>query len=111
MIVNLSQLENYKNIFGFEKFGYLWNEFVEQSQKAWTAMEDLDINHKRSQFHNWRSSSLVFGMEDFASLCTKIEEDILKNRQQMLSKQINEAKICYEKSIDIVKQLLEKMEK
>lgn len=110
MIVNKKQIENYKTIFGMEKINFLWDEFLSYSVTVWEGVEEIDPVYQRTAFHNWRSSSLVFGMEDFSQLCTKIEEDILKNRVEQLSKQIKECKKCYEESIKAVAPILKKLE-
>lgn len=110
MIVNPQQLKTYLDIFGAEKMSFLWREYLEQSEQAWHCMEELDWAQKRSRFHNWRSGSLVFGMEDYAALCTRIEENILKKRFARLPKQINESKTLYQESILRVKQTMQQME-
>lgn len=110
MIVNLQQLNAYLGIFGVKKMSFLWREYLEQSAQAWKDMEHFDWDARRSRFHNWRSGSLVFGMEDFAVLCTRIEENILKKRFAQLPKQINESKTLYEESILRVKQIMRQME-
>lgn len=110
MIVNLKQLNTYRDIFGAEKMLFLWREYIEQSAEVWAAMDELDWNQKRSRFHNWRSSSLVFGMEDFAGICTRIEENILKKRFGQLPKQIKDSKTCYENSISHVRQIMQQTE-
>lgn len=110
MMVNLKQLNAYRDIFGQEKMLFLWREYLEQSAEAWTVLDELDWSLKRSKFHNWRSSSLVFGMEDFAGLCTRIEENILKKRFEQLPNQIKESKTCYENSILEVKQIMQQTE-
>ncbi len=111
MIFNPKQLQTYYNIFGKEKLLLLWAEYLEQSQISWHEVETLDWSVRRSKFHNWRSSSLVFGMEDFSVLCTKIEENILKKRFEQLSKQIKDSKTLYEQSIMQVKQHICQLEK
>lgn len=110
MTVNPKQLQTYQKIFGIEKMLYLWREYLEQSDAAWAVLDELDWNLKRSKFHNWRSSSLVFGMETFARMCTLIEENILKKRFEQLPNQIKESKTCYENSILEVKQIMQQTE-
>ncbi len=110
MIVNPERINAYARIFGAGKMQALWAEYLEQSAQAWGTMDQADWKYRRARFHNWRSSSLVFGMEDFSGLCTRIEENILQNRFEQLPKQIKESKTCYENSVLQVRQIMQQME-
>lgn len=82
-MINKSAIEQYSNIFGNEKMAYLWKEFLD---KACLDLAQVDkylttnaYNELRLIYHSLRSSSLVFGMEDFSAVCKEIEEKILEN--------------------------------
>ena len=77
----------------------LLKDYLAQSTKSWEALDKISDVEKCRVFHCWRSSSLVFGMEDFSKLCTKIEDDMLNNRLSQLSQLISESQDCYKKSI------------
>ena len=94
--INQKQLTEYLDIFGKNKMQGLLKDYLAQSTKSWETLDKISNNEKRHVFHCWRSSSLVFGMEDFSRICTKIEDDLLNNRMAKLSKLISEGQDCYE---------------
>lgn len=97
--INRQQLNEYLDIFGKSKMQGLLKDYLAESKKSWEQLDKISNNEKRRLFHNWRSSSLVFGMEDFSRICTKIEDDLLNNRMAKLSTMISDSQDCYEKSI------------
>lgn len=97
--INQKQLDEYLDIFGKNTMQSLLKDYLAQSTKSWEILDKISDVEKRRVFHCWRSSSLVFGMEDFSRLCTKIEDDMLNNRLNKLSNLISESQDCYQKSI------------
>jgi len=77
----------------------LLRDYLADSTKSWECMEKSSPSEKRHIFHCWRANSLVFGMEDFSRLCTKIEDDLLNNRFNKASELIPVSKECYQESI------------
>ncbi len=97
--INQKQLAEYLDIFGKNTMRSLLKDYLAQSTKSWESLDKISDSEKQRVFHCWRSSSLVFGMEDFSKLCTKIEDDMLNNRLTKLSNLISESQDCYQKSI------------
>lgn len=108
--INQKQLDEYLDIFGKSKMQGLLKDYLTESNKSWEMLDKIPDNEKRHVFHNWRSSSLVFGMEDFSRLCTKIEDNFLNNRMAKIAKLISESQDCYEKSILKVIEVLQERE-
>ncbi|MCQ2741138.1 MAG: hypothetical protein MJ210_03360 [Alphaproteobacteria bacterium] len=97
--INKKQLDEYLDIFGKNKMQGLLKDYLAQSTKSWEMLDKISDNEKKHVFHCWRSSSLVFGMEDFSRICTKIEDDLQNNRLTKVKKLISESQDCYQKSI------------
>ena len=108
--INQKQLHDYLNIFGKSKMQGLLKDYLAQSNKSWSDMHSVSDKEKSRIFHCWRSSSLVFGMEDFSDICTKIEDNLLNNRKKQLSQLISKSKDCYQKSILKVIEILQEQE-
>lgn len=108
--INHKQLDEYLDIFGKSKMQGLLKDYLAESNKSWEILDKIPNAEKRHVFHNWRSSSLVFGMEDFSRICTKIEDDLLNNRLAKIAKLIDESQVCYEKSILKVIEILQERE-
>lgn len=108
--INQKQLDEYLDIFGKNKMQGLLKDYLAESTKSWETLDKISDVEKRRVFHCWRSSSLVFGMEDFSHICTKIEDDMLNNRLNKLSKLISESQECYQKSILKVIEVLQERE-
>lgn len=89
---------------------FLWNEYLVQSAKSWQNVAAMDWVACRTAFHNWRSSSQVFGMDDFAQACLVIEERILSRRFAGLEKMVAESRGLYEQSINDVAAIFLQME-
>lgn len=96
--INTRRLNEYKEVFGLPKLRFLWHEYIEQSNQNWQNMEASDWETRRQIFHNWRSSSQVFGMDDFARLCQTIEDKILKHHFDGLEQKIAESRNVYNQS-------------
>ena len=96
--INTRRLNEYKNVFGAEKMRFLWQEYLAQSAQNWQNMDNTDWEARRQIFHNWRSSSKVFGMDGFALICQQIEDKILKRRFDGLDKKIELCRQNYEQS-------------
>lgn len=81
-MINKSSIEQYRDIFGAEKMAYLWSEFLEKAHSDFAQVDKYlnnnAYNELRLIYHSLRSSSLIFGMEDFSAVCKKIEEQILE---------------------------------
>ena len=105
--INQKQLYEYLDIFGKNKMQGLLKDYLAQSNKSWDMLQNVSDNEKSRIFHCWRSSSLVFGMEDFSKICTKIEDNLLNNRKNKISQLIVESKDCYQKSILKVIEILQ----
>ena len=98
--INLSQVEEYENIFGFEKLKKIFIDYQEQSNQFWSTLDELDSKTQeelRILFHNWRSSSLIFGMDGFALLCEQAENLIVNGKNtDKLPEIVSQAKIVFE---------------
>ena len=108
--INQKQLCEYLNIFGKSKMQGLLKDYLAQSNKSWDSLHNVSDKEKSRIFHCWRSSSLVFGMEDFSNICTKIEDNLINNRKTQISQLITESKDCYQKSILKVIEILQERE-
>ncbi len=108
--INTKRLNEYKDVFGAEKMRFLWQEFLAQSAQNWQNMGNMDWDACRQIFHNWRSSSKVFGMDDFALICQQIEDKILKRRFEGLDKKIELGRQSYEQSAGEVSIIFSQME-
>lgn len=108
--INQKQLQDYLDIFGKSKMQGLLKDYLAESNKSWEILDKIPNHEKRHVFHCWRSSSLVFGMEDFSHICTKIEDDLLNNRIAKVSKLISESQDCYQKSVIKVIEILQERE-
>ncbi len=97
--INTRRLNEYKEVFGTQKLRFLWNEYLEQSSQNWQKLNAADWETKRQMFHNWRSASQVFGMDDFARICQTIEDKILKRHFEKLEQKIVDSREIYEQSI------------
>jgi HPt (histidine-containing phosphotransfer) domain-containing protein len=105
--INQKQLYEYLNIFGKSKMQGLLKDYLAQSNKSWDTLHSVSDKEKSRIFHCWRSSSLVFGMEDFSQICTKIEDNLINNRKNKVGQLISESKECYQKSILKVIEILQ----
>ena len=105
--INKKQLDEYLDIFDKSKMQGLLKDYLAESSKSWDNLDKISDKEKCRVFHCWRSSSLVFGMEDFSRICTKIEDDMINNRLSKLSALISESRDCYQKSILKVIEILQ----
>ena len=101
-IFNLSAVKMYQAMLGADKLSALWAEYQQTSADKLKAAENLlkaeDWHGLRIVFHAMRSSSVVFGLDKFAELCTKIEDAIMCDddcRQDMA-----QAMPLWQKSVD-----------
>ena len=108
--INQKQLCEYLDIFGKSKMQGLLKDYLAESNKSWELLDNISDHEKRRVFHCWRSSSLVFGMEDFSRICTKIEDDLINNRSAKISQLINQSQDCYQKSILKVIEIMQERE-
>lgn len=108
--INQKQLCEYLDIFGKSKMQGLLKDYLAESTKSWSNLDKVSDCEKRRLFHCWRSSSLVFGMEEFSKICTKIEDDLLNNRTAKALKLISESQDCYQKSVLKVIEILQERE-
>ncbi len=81
-IFNPGALQTYEEMLGRDKLVMLWSEYKSGAAEKSARLEDLlkrrDWAELRIIFHSLRSSSLVFGLDKFAELCTKIESLIVQ---------------------------------
>ncbi len=77
MNIDRETLEQYKSIFGAEKMRSLWNDFIDDAGKKLDKIENADNEAQRLAYHSLHSSSLVFGLKEFAELCTVYEDKVL----------------------------------
>ncbi len=110
MEINCRHFDDYLRIFGLSKMQFLWSEYLAHSAAIWEKMPDLTRAERERAFHNWRSSSQVFGMDEFARACQQTEERILQHRLAGLDEQIAQNRRLYESSVDEVKALFEEKE-
>ena len=108
--INQKRLDEYLDIFGKSTMQSLLKDYLAQSTKSWETLDKISDVEKRRVFHCWRSSSLVFGMDDFSKLCSKIEDDMLNNRLSKLSMLISESQDGYQKSIIKVIEIMQARE-
>lgn len=83
LLFNKSTPESYAVSLGFPVLLNLWLDYLEDCeskfQKIETLLKEEDWNNLRILFHSLKSSSLIFGLDKFSELCTKIERNILQN--------------------------------
>ena len=108
--INQKQLDEYLDIFGKNTMQGLLKDYLAESSQSWARLDKISNAEKQRVFHCWRASSLVFGMEDFSRLCSKIEDDMLHNRLSKLSKLISESQECYQQSVLKVIQIMQERE-
>ena len=108
--LNLTRFDEYKNVFGTKKIYSLWNEFLAQSVKNWQDIDKSDWEEKRLIFHSWRSSSQVFGMDDFSAICLVIEDRIIRHRFKDLDKLVAKSQDVFEESVKQVALIFAGME-
>lgn len=108
--INLRRFGEYKNIFGAGKMRFLWNEYLAQSSRNWRDMAGQDWDSRRLAFHSWRSSSQVFGMDEFSRICLVIEERILSRRLDGLEPIVADSRRLYDQSINEVTAIFLQME-
>ena len=77
--INKDAFEQYRKVFGTEKMRLLWQEFYESTENKLQQIEKQSPEDIRLCFHTLRSSSLVFGLEEFSKTCEMIEEAVLNN--------------------------------
>lgn len=70
-------MDEYRQIFGSEKMRKLWQEFMNEAKTYLEYIEDAEAEKQQIRFHNLRAYALVFDMNDFADICTQMEEKIL----------------------------------
>jgi len=98
--VNIKQLQEYENIFRSHKMAFLWREYLSCSSSSWARIELMDAEQLRLAFHSWKSSSQIFGMDEFVRRCAAVEEKLSKHlSREDVEKQINGCRECYQKSI------------
>ena len=108
--INQKQLDEYLDIFGKSKMQGLLRDYLAESSKSWERLDKISDKEKRHVFHCWRSSSLVFGMEDFFFSFNKNEDDLLNKRLSRVSKLIPQSQDCYQKSVLKVIEVLQERE-
>lgn len=69
--------EQYEKFLGQEKFCRLRQLFLADAEEKMKRADYADDDELKLIFHTLRSSSLVFGMKEFAETCRRIEEKLL----------------------------------
>ena len=100
----------YGKILGAAKLQALWKEYLSAAAAAWAQIPEAKTDELRIFFHRWRSSSLVFGMEDFAAICAQIEEAILSHHFNKVPDLVAKSKICFDNGVKAVETYLSKLE-
>ncbi len=67
----------YLNIFGADKMGCLWEDFVKDTSRTLEDVGNQSREDIRLKFHSWRSSAKVFGLKSFVQECENIENMVL----------------------------------
>lgn len=110
-MVNLSHLQEYQKIFGLLKIRRLWEDFITLSEQSWQSVGIQPPEQLRLTFHSWKSSSLVFGMDDFSHHCSVIEECLLCRRHlEQLPLMIDESRRVYQHAVAEVNLYLNEQE-
>ncbi len=107
--VNWRQLIQYREVLGLKKMHCLWQEFLSCSAQCW---HNLELNKTKNMiyiFHNWRSSSKVFGMDEFSALCQRIEDNLQKQNHNNFES-IHNLRQIYDANVEEVNQYFVKME-
>lgn len=103
---NTQRLQEYAAVFGNAKIRRLWDEFLTVSARNWDNFEQKTPDEQKNCFHNWKSGSLVFGLEEFSALCAEAEENILARRLHKLPRQIQKIRDSFWESTDKVTEYL-----
>ena len=109
-LVNWRHLNEYARIFGLSKMHGLWCEFVKQGTFSWKEIETGDLEGRRLIFHSWKSSSQIFGMDEFSALCASLEEHILSRRLDKLDEAVEQCRQCYHNSVQEIIPYFAKMD-
>lgn len=108
-IFNLSAVKVYQAMLGNDKLSALWAEYKQTSadklKTAANLVQSEDWHGLRIVFHAMRSSSVVFGLDKFAELCTKIEDAIMCDDD--CRPDIAQAMILWQKSVDAAETYLQ----
>mgnify|MGYP002470426728 CR=1 FL=1 len=95
-LVNIKHLQEYEQIFSRQKMEYLWREYLSCSKASWNKLDSMNEEQMRLAFHSWKSSSQIFGMEDFVRQCAAIEEKLSKRQSRSAMKNlISLCRQCY----------------
>lgn len=98
-LVNWKHFNEFQHIFGREKMAYLWQEYLTQSRGSWQKIPPEVCEELRLTFHSWKSSSQIFGLDEFSKRCARIEDHILNRRHlDLLPEMIHDCKNCFEAS-------------
>lgn len=89
--VNIENIKQYQGIFGLVKMKNLWKEFVDDAKDKLSGIENKSSEQQRLNYHSLRSSSLIFGMQEFSELCHQYEEKILSGID-LLDDEIDESR-------------------
>lgn len=101
-MINKQILSQYIATIGHKKILSLWQDFKIDAKQKFEKMDVQDEQNMRLMFHSLKSSSKIFGMEDFSGFCHKIEislieqekkDDIIqqvKQSRKILSRQVME---------------------
>ncbi len=96
-------LQEYENIFKTDKMLWLWQEFTADSAEKWKKLPQMNDEQVRLALHCWKSSSLIFGMDEFARGCGVLENKLLKHQPAAdLAEPLQQLKQCYAASTTLV---------
>lgn len=109
------KIDEFRNSFGSRKLRVLCEEFRKKAglelARAETLLQKEDFEQLRLAFHNLKSSSKIFGMNDFSDCCARIEEmsaDFLS--VEMLENEIKNGRIIFERQMKEVTDYLKRKE-
>ena len=91
-IFNQVMMQKYEALLGREKILALWAEFKSITSERLESLEELLKQGNKSEirliFHSASSAALVFGLEDFAKLCSEVEDIIIQDDDLSLDEQL-----------------------
>lgn len=111
-MVKFRRLEEYRKIFGLRKIRRLWLRFLRVSESSWLILSQTPPEFPpdlRLIFHSWKSSSLIFGMDEFSRRCSRIEDNLLCRRhQKAFLREVDKLRACYQNSTQQINDYFQK---
>lgn len=96
----------YQSLLGKDDLLSLWKTFLTEAT-AFSAQVNSSLSKKdfwalRFLYHRLKPSSQVFGLDSFALLCAKIEQDILHQNFNNLKQDVSQSLVLLDKGISLV---------